>query len=52
VLDKIPAHSGLTRPGRYITLTTCDPVYDAYRRLIVFGELVSQRTTQQTATAC
>jgi sortase A len=53
VLDKIPGHSGLTRSGRYITLTTCDPVYDAYRRLIVFGELVSQHTVQQTpAAAC
>jgi sortase A len=51
VLDKIPAHSGLTRPGRYITLTTCDPVYDAYRRLIVFGELVSQHTVPQGAAA-
>jgi sortase A len=45
VLSKIPAHSGLSQPGSYITLTTCDPVYNAYRRLIVFGELVSQRTT-------
>jgi sortase A len=52
VLDRIPGHSGLTRPGRYITLTTCDPVYDAYRRLIVFGELVSQRTVPQAAAAC
>ena len=52
VLDRIPAHSGLTQPGRYITLTTCDPVYNAYRRLIVFGELVSQRTVQQVSKAC
>lgn len=52
VLNQIPGHSVLTRPGRYITLTTCDPVYNAYRRLIVFGELVSQHTTQQTSKAC
>lgn len=45
VLRSIPAHSGLTRPGTYITLTTCDPVYNATRRMAVFGELVSQRTT-------
>lgn len=45
VLKPIPAHSGLTRPGTYITLTTCDPVYNATRRMAVFGELVSQRTT-------
>ncbi len=52
VLDKIPGQSGLTKPGTYITLTTCDPVYNAYRRLIVFGELVSKHTTQQTSKAC
>jgi sortase A len=52
VLDKIPGHSGLTRPGRYITLTTCDPVYNAYRRLVVFGELVSRHTVRQAAKAC
>jgi sortase A len=52
VLDRIPAHSGLTAPGRYLTLTTCDPVYNAYRRLIVFGELVSQHTVQQPTKSC
>lgn len=49
VLWPVPGHSGLTRPGRYITLTTCDPVYQPYRRLIVFGELVS-RSTASTGT--
>jgi sortase A len=52
VLDRIPGHSGLTKPGEYITLTTCDPVYNAYRRLIVFGELVSQHTVQKVSKAC
>jgi sortase A len=52
VLDTVPAHSGLRKPGRYITLTTCDPVYDAFRRLIVFGELVSQHTVQQVSKSC
>ena len=52
VLDRVPGHSGLTQPGRYITLTTCDPVYNAYRRLIVFGELVSQQTEQKTSKTC
>jgi sortase A len=52
VLERIPGRSGLTTPGRYITLTTCDPVYNAYRRLVVFGELVSQRTAHQTTKAC
>ena len=49
VLDAIPGHSGLTRPGRYITLTTCDPVYDPYRRLIVFGQLVSEKSAQASS---
>ena len=52
VLDKIPGHSGLTKPGTYITLTTCDPVYNAYQRLIVFGQLVSQQTVQKVSNAC
>jgi sortase A len=52
VLDRIPARSGLIAPGRYLTLTTCDPVYNAYRRLIVFGELVSQHTIQQPTKSC
>ena len=52
VLNQVPGHSGLTKPGRYVTLTTCDPVYDAFRRLIVFGELVSQRTVQQVSKSC
>lgn len=52
VLNPIPAHSGLTAPGRYITLTTCDPVYDPTRRMAVFGELISQHTVSHTTTTC
>jgi sortase A len=52
VLERIPGRSGLTGSGKYITLTTCDPVYNAYRRLIVFGELVSQHTVRQVSKAC
>lgn len=52
VIERIPGHSGLTKAGKYITLTTCDPVYNSYRRLIVFGELVSQHTVQQVSKAC
>ncbi|KUL45829.1 hypothetical protein ADL22_11695 [Streptomyces sp. NRRL F-4489] len=40
VLDKIPAESGKHRAGRYITLTTCTPVYTSEYRYIVWGELV------------
>jgi sortase A len=52
VLDPVPQHSGLSKPGVYITLTTCDPVYHAYRRLIVFGELTAQRSTSTVKTLC
>ncbi|HEV2636229.1 MAG TPA: class E sortase [Actinocrinis sp.] len=46
VLTAIPGRSGFATAGDYITLTTCDPVYNATRRLVVFGELESQRTLQ------
>ncbi|GAU66700.1 putative peptidase C60 family protein [Streptomyces sp. NBRC 110611] len=40
VLDEIPEGSGKDRAGRYITLTTCTPVYTSTYRYIVWGELV------------
>ncbi|MFF8591741.1 class E sortase [Streptomyces sp. NPDC015220] len=40
VISQIPAESGVTRPGHYITLTTCTPVYTSRYRYIVWGELV------------
>ncbi|MET9799770.1 class E sortase [Streptomyces sp. NPDC006368] len=39
VLDPVPKESGRTKPGRYITLTTCTPVYTSDYRYIVWGEL-------------
>lgn len=39
VLDPIPEESGRTEPGRYITLTTCTPIYSSTYRYIVWGEL-------------
>ncbi|MFW6692562.1 class E sortase [Streptomyces sp. MAR4 CNX-425] len=39
VLNKIPEESGKTEPGRYITLTTCTPMYTSQHRYIVWGEL-------------
>ncbi|MET9426186.1 MULTISPECIES: class E sortase [unclassified Streptomyces] len=39
VLDPVPKESGKTKPGRYITLTTCTPVYTSDYRYIVWGEL-------------
>jgi LPXTG-site transpeptidase (sortase) family protein len=40
VLQPVPKESGKTRPGRYITLTTCTPMYTSDYRYIVWGELV------------
>lgn len=36
----VPKESGVDKPGRYITLTTCTPVYTSKYRYIVWGELV------------
>ncbi|WP_330338881.1 class E sortase [Streptomyces sp. NBC_00557] len=43
VLDPIPKGSGFTRPGRYITLTTCTPEFTSKYRLIVWGKMVEER---------
>ncbi|MFV2121469.1 class E sortase [Streptomyces sp. Act-28] len=40
VLQPVPKQSGRTRPGRYITLTTCTPILTSDFRYIVWGELV------------
>ena len=40
VLQPVPKESGEKKPGRYITLTTCTPVYTSRYRYIVWGELV------------
>ncbi|MET9958018.1 class E sortase [Streptomyces sp. NPDC006326] len=47
VLAPVPKESGRTAPGRYITLTTCTPVYTSKFRYVVWGELV--RTQQVDA---
>ena len=39
VLQPVPKESGKTKPGRYITLTTCTPMYTSDNRYIVWGEL-------------
>ncbi|CAL9468724.1 class E sortase [Streptomyces sp. enrichment culture] len=40
VLQPVPKESGKTKPGRYITLTTCTPILTSDFRYIVWGELV------------
>ncbi|KUN43069.1 class E sortase [Streptomyces olivochromogenes] len=39
VLQSLPKQSGKTKPGHFITLTTCTPVYTSEYRYIVWGEL-------------
>ncbi|MBT2444787.1 class E sortase [Streptomyces sp. ISL-36] len=39
VLQPVPKESGRSKPGRYITLTTCTPMYTSDYRYIVWGEL-------------
>ncbi|MFG2606717.1 class E sortase [Streptomyces sp. NPDC048514] len=38
-IDPVPRISGYTRPGRYLTLTTCDPEWGHSHRLIVWAHL-------------
>ena len=40
VLAPIPAGSGYTAPGRYLTMTTCTPIYVDTSRLVWWGHLV------------
>ncbi|WP_190121219.1 class E sortase [Streptomyces inusitatus] len=42
VIDPVPKESGRTKAGRYITLTTCTPVFTSDYRYIVWGELVRE----------
>ncbi|MFF0745039.1 class E sortase [Streptomyces sp. NPDC004111] len=47
VLDPVPKESGKAKPGRYITLTTCTPVFTSKYRYVVWGEL--ERTERVNA---
>ncbi|MEU9076769.1 class E sortase [Kitasatospora sp. NPDC048538] len=40
IVAPVPVGSGYTGPGRYITLTTCTPVYTSRYRMAVWGSLV------------
>ncbi|MFD8998237.1 class E sortase [Streptomyces abikoensis] len=43
VIDPVPAGSGYREPGRYLTLTTCEPEWGHSHRLIVWGHLAETR---------
>ncbi|WP_460067693.1 class E sortase [Streptomyces sp. YKOK-I1] len=46
VIDALPRKSGYTRPGRYLTLTTCDPEWGHSHRLIVWAHLDSTQPVE------
>jgi sortase A len=46
VIDPVPRKSGYPRPGRYLTLTTCDPEWGHSHRLIVWAHLDSTRPVE------
>ncbi|MFJ4523763.1 class E sortase [Streptomyces sp. NPDC088810] len=46
VIDPVPRKSGYTRPGRYLTLTTCDPEWGHSHRLIVWAHLDSTQRVE------
>ncbi|WP_306329358.1 class E sortase [Streptomyces venezuelae] len=39
VVDPVPRKSGFDGPGRYLTLTTCDPEWGSSHRLVVWAHL-------------
>jgi LPXTG-site transpeptidase (sortase) family protein len=41
-VEPIPVGSGFTEPGRYITLTTCTPIYIDSNRMVWWGHLIEQ----------
>jgi len=43
VIDPVPRKSGYDGPGRYLTLTTCDPEWGSSHRLIAWGHLDATR---------
>ncbi|MFB7515605.1 class E sortase [Streptomyces sp. NPDC056144] len=43
VIQPVPKGSGFTKPGRYLTLTTCTPEFTSTYRMIVWGKMVEER---------
>ncbi|MBX9361413.1 class E sortase [Streptomyces sp. WAC04114] len=46
VIDPVPRTSGYERPGRYLTLTTCEPEWGHSHRLIVWAHLDSTQPVE------
>nr|WP_246341593.1 class E sortase [Streptomyces physcomitrii] len=43
VIAPVPNGSGFSKPGRYLTLTTCTPEFTSTYRMIVWGKMVEER---------
>ncbi|MFD0276034.1 class E sortase [Kitasatospora sp. NPDC127111] len=50
VIAPVPTGSPYTGPGRYITLTTCTPVYTSLHRMAVWGSLVREQPVDAART--
>ncbi|EMF01816.1 class E sortase [Streptomyces mobaraensis NBRC 13819 = DSM 40847] len=50
VLDPVPRESGKTVPGRYLTLTTCTPIYTSDYRYVVWAELTRTEKVDEKRT--
>ncbi|MFJ5213100.1 class E sortase [Streptomyces sp. NPDC088354] len=46
VVDPVPVKSGYRGPGRYLTLTTCDPEWGHSHRLVTWGHLESTQPVE------
>ncbi|MFC6984497.1 class E sortase [Streptomyces cirratus] len=47
VVDPVPQGSPFSAPGRYLTLTTCEPEWGHSHRLVVWAELTGTRPAAQ-----
>ncbi|GGR82415.1 hypothetical protein GCM10010252_21320 [Streptomyces aureoverticillatus] len=47
VIDPVPRASGYREPGRYLTLTTCDPEWGHSHRLIAWAHLDATQPVEQ-----
>ncbi|MGW5848157.1 class E sortase [Streptomyces sp. NPDC055254] len=47
VVDPVPRKSPFSAPGRYLTLTTCEPEWGHSHRLVVWAELTATRIVGQ-----
>ncbi|MFI8341470.1 class E sortase [Streptomyces sp. NPDC085639] len=47
VVDPVPEKSPFTAPGRYLTLTTCEPEWGHSHRLVVWAELTGTRSADR-----